>query len=132
MKIESSDLGKVNSQLSAAEHSTGGKTHMLAAAARCPETLELFKLVLSLQSSHYEDIPVSLEERFNLMLTQAKQLAKSPGKTVDGMLPESIDLALEILSMNNLAENIAKASSLGSMSPNLARRILQEMDSRPI
>ena len=105
---------------------------MRAAAATYPETLELFRLVLSLQSSHFEDIPYPLEERFNLVLTQAKQLTKSPGKTGDGMLPESVDLAFEILSMNNLAENIAKASSLGSMSPNLAKRILKEMDSRPI
>jgi len=105
---------------------------MLAAAATYPETLELFRLVLSLQSSHYEDIPDSLEERFNLVLTQAKQLAHSPDSAVRGMLPESVDLALEILSMDNLAENIAKVSSLGGMSANLAKRILKEMDSRPI
>ncbi len=106
---------------------------MLAATtASYPQTLELFRLVLSLQSSHYEDIPDSLEERFNLVLTQAKQLARAPDSAVDGMLPESVDLALEILSTDNLAENIAKASSLGTMSPKLAKRILQEMDSRPI
>ena len=105
---------------------------MLAATASYPQTLELFRLVLSLQSSHYEDIPDSLEERFNLVLTQAKQLAQAPDSARDGMLPESVDLALEILSTDNLAENIAKASSLGTMSPKLARRILQEMDSRPI
>ena len=105
---------------------------MQASDETYPETLELFRLVLSLQSSHYEDIPYSLEERFDLMLTQAKQLAECPGKAVHGMLPESVDLAMEILSTNNLAENIAKASSLGSMSPNLAKRILTEMNSQPI
>ncbi len=132
MKIENSEFGKLDSQLSAAEHLTGGETQMLAAAATYPETLELFRLVLSLQSSHYEDIPDSLEERFNLVLTQAKQLANSPDSAHRGMRPESVDLALEILFMDNLAENIAKVSSLGGMSPNLAKRILKEMDSRPI
>ena len=125
-------LENLTSQRSAAEHSMGGETQMQASTKTYPETLELFRLVLSLQSSHYEDIPYPLEERFNLVLTQAKQLAKSPGETAQGMLPESMDLALEILSMNNLAKNIAKASSLGSMSPNLAKRILTEMNGRPI
>lgn len=132
MTIESSEIERLNSRPGTKEHSTGGETQMLAAAATYPETLELFRLVLSLQSSHYEDIPYSLEERFNLVLTQAKQLANSPDSAVRGMLPESVDLALEILSMDNLAQNIAKVSSLGGMSPNLAKRILQEMDSRPI
>ena len=105
---------------------------MLAAAATNPDTLELFRLVLSLQSSHYEDIPDSLAERFDLVLTQAKQLVKSPDAAVTGVLPESVDLTSEILSTGNLARDLAKVSSLGTLSPNLAKRILKEMNSRPI
>jgi hypothetical protein len=105
---------------------------MLAAASRDVVYLSLFKLVLSLRQMQEQRIPQPLEEQFNKIVNQAKQLAASPNQIQGDLFPEAIDLALEMRSVGDIARDVDAIDSLDSLTPQLAKSILEKMEAHPV
>lgn len=99
---------------------------MLAAVPRDARVLELVKLALSLLS-HNQRVPDSLQDHLNKVLRQAKGLATDRKEVYPDLLPEAIDLALEIKMDARLAQELEQISSLQGINAETATRLLSAM-----
>lgn len=109
-----------------------GGSKMIVSASQGPQTLELFRLVLDLISKQEPNIPTPLKEHFNSVIAQAKQLAESPDSVKESILPESVDLALEIRSAGDFAKSIKNIDSLDKITPALASKLLKGMETHSV
>lgn len=101
---------------------------MLAAAPNVPSSQELFRLVLSLISSGSSEIPKSLKDHFLLVLRQAKIIADNASTPLEGVLPESIDLAFDIKKIKGLSDTLSTIDDVEKVSADLAHKLLISME----
>lgn len=105
---------------------------MIASATHDEERLEITRLVLSLISDHVHSIPDALSQHFDLVLKQAKHLTEKPEDFSPDIDPESIALALSIKLGGDLAEEFLPIEDWKSISPDLAKRLLERMESSSV
>lgn len=101
---------------------------MLAAAQNDPYEMELFRLTLSLISKEEENIPSKLQKYLEKIINQAQNLAKNPTSINKNILPEAIDLALEMRLHENVSQQINHLSNYASITPYIARELLSTME----
>ncbi|MEW8509186.1 MAG: hypothetical protein AB2598_21105 [Candidatus Thiodiazotropha sp.] len=105
---------------------------MLASATRNGDRLEVTRLVLALISEREQQIPDALSQHFDLVLRQAKNLAKKPDAFTPDIDPESIALALSITLQGGLDQDFQPIDDWKSISPELAKRLLEQMENSPV
>ncbi len=103
---------------------------MLSATSGTPNSLDVVRLVLSLVQRQEPEIPNALRTHFATVVTQAKQLAIKPTTDLQGVLPESIDLAFEMRRLEALRKHIDTISSVDQLNPALAGQVLRAMEPR--
>jgi len=106
----------------------------MLAAAPSPQSdsLELIRLALSMVRSNEPNIPESLITYFAQVLEQARVLAGDPSKAEGQVLPEAIDLALEIRSVKEFSDELEKVKSIDKLTPDIARKLLSVMEEHPV
>ncbi len=106
---------------------------MLAAApSQQRDSLELIRLALSMVRNGEPNIPKSLTEYFSTVLQQAKALALDPSQPQAELLPEAIDLALEIQSVKEFSDELKKVESIDKIPPGIAKKLLIVMEKHPV
>jgi len=105
---------------------------MLAAAPSRNNLLELIRLALTMVSSDQKNIPESLKQHVYVVLKQAIQLAEAPKQVTGEILPESIELAIEIRDEKNLTSDIDSLADFDNITPDLAYRLLQRMETHSV
>jgi hypothetical protein len=102
---------------------------MLAAVpAQETRNLELFQLALRLVEQGRADIPAQLATYFDTVLKQALLLAKDPTAVSGKILPESIQLALELKKVSILRSAVDEANTLSAISRERAKIILESLE----
>lgn len=102
---------------------------MLSARSDSSGGLELVRLALVMIRGGQNNIPVELKSHFYRVINEAKCLRDTPEKLEDSPLPESIVLAYEIGAKDRLSYDIEQVSDMDSVTPDLAGRLLAEMES---
>ena len=105
---------------------------MLASAMGDGDRLELTRLVLALISARATRIPDELVEHFDLVIRQAKHLATKPSDVTPDIDPESIALALSISLKGEFARELQPVDDWRSITPDLAKRLLEQMESASV
>lgn len=106
---------------------------MLAATPSTRQNpLELVRLALSMVEAGERDIPESLKKYFLAVLSQARTLAKDPPEAHGELLPEAIELALEIRTMKEFSEEIDRIETVDKISPDVAKKLLSAMEQSPV
>lgn len=105
---------------------------MLVSARKGSDTLGLVKLALSLISAEDKNIPSSLVDHFNVVIAQAKDLAIQPTSVPDQVLPESIELAIEIKNIKDLSNDLNGITNLENITPDLANSLLRQMEKHAV
>jgi hypothetical protein len=100
---------------------------MLAAIPKRTHEMELVKLTLSLVSSRESEIPQALKDFFTTVVTQAKALAANPRTPPESLIPEAIDLALEMVEEEAFWDTITPVSNFDGLTPDVAERLLTFM-----
>jgi hypothetical protein len=103
---------------------------MLGAVSLRPWEQSLFKLVLTMHSTKSE-IPPSLAAHFNEVLEETKRLVGDPSQISGEVSSEALDLALELQGCDALAAEINSIPELSAISPQMAEKILTEMEKCP-
>lgn len=102
---------------------------MLAAVpAEQARILEMFNLALAMASSAQRNIPAPLASYFDKVLAQARQLLIAPDAIQDAVLPEAIQLALEIRSDEDIRSAMQQVSSITQISPEQAKQALASLE----
>ncbi len=96
------------------------------------DSLELVRLALSMVQSGDKKIPESLKDYFSKVLQQARVLAADPSKTEEDILPEAIDLALEIRSVEEFSRELKNVEDVDNLAPEIAGKLLFAMEKRPV
>lgn len=106
----------------------------MLAAAPSPQSdsLELIRLALSMVRSGEPNIPDSLKIYFSTVIEQARTLAGDPSSVQGEVLPEAIDLALEIRSVKEFSDEIERIESVDTLSPGVATKLLSVMEKHPV
>lgn len=106
---------------------------MLAAAPEKSRSLELVKLVLLLVSENEEGtIPAGLKDEFIRIIEQARQLAVDPQTPQEKVIPESIDLALEMQAIGSVSDAIKQVTDFDAITPLVADKLLSAMETHPV
>lgn len=102
---------------------------MLAAVpAEQTQILELFNLALSMVGSGKSDIPGPLASYFDKVLEQARRLADEPTAVHGEILPEAIQLALDIRNVSGFRDALNGVEGIATMSPEQAQRVLASQE----
>lgn len=105
---------------------------MLAALPKENQKLESVKLVLTLISTGDNSIPESLQQHLIEVLNQATSIISQPQNLSESIMPESIDLALEINAMSELFTDLDSVSSIEGITPELASKLLTSMENHSV
>ncbi len=99
---------------------------MLAAA---PESrvLELFRLALIIAQSN-RTVPDQLINYFNTVLSQARALDDNPTSKISAIMPEAIQLALDIRQRDELRQALQGVRSFSDITPTLATDFLRNLE----
>jgi hypothetical protein len=102
----------------------------MLAAAPSPDTeaLELFHLALRLLRQGRGRVPPQLAKHVNAVLLQARALADDPRTAKGQLLPEAIQLALQLRTTAQLRDDIHDIADIGSLTPEQASRILLSLE----
>jgi hypothetical protein len=101
---------------------------MLAAApAEQTRNLQLFNLALSIVGSG-SNIPAPLATYFDEVLRQARDLASNPAEKHGSVLPEAIQIALDLRSDSSLAEALSRVRSIAEMKPEEAQKVMLSLE----
>jgi hypothetical protein len=101
---------------------------MLAAMpAEDDRILEMFRLALCLVS-HNQSAPDQLKTYFAKVLAQARSLSKDPKSVDEQLMPEAIQLAVELDMLKDLRTAIAGVTELSALSATKAATILESME----
>jgi len=104
---------------------------MLAATpSQESRVLTLFQLALRLVGQSEQPISPEMHTYFNRVLHQAKALNQDPSSITGGLLPEAIQLALNMRELEELRGVLSDADDLASVSPALADSILNNLERR--
>ncbi len=101
---------------------------MLAATPNNAQGLGLLRLILTLVGENNGNIPASLKSRLETVIAQAKHLNADPTSIQQAVLPESIELALEMKVDQELADELESITNFDSIGSERATRILKEME----
>jgi len=102
---------------------------MLATPAVEQNGFDLFCLGLTMIGRGDTDMPAPLKAHLVAVITQAMTLAENPDRIEGALLPEAIQLALEIRDGGQLSAIIKKLGSPQSITPALANEILHDVES---
>jgi len=105
-----------------------GEDKMLSATPNKQFELELFRLALSLCVTEKETVPTSLRKHFNKVLSQAKRISDKPNKISKTILPEAVELALEMRSHEDILSDISKINDFDQLTPDTASHLLNSME----
>lgn len=101
---------------------------MLAAAPDDKQSVDLVRTLLELIQQHNQSIPQPLQKHLIAVIEQARLLSDNPESVRGDIFPEAIRLALTMRVRADLASDLNKISSFDSIEPNLAARILSEIN----
>lgn len=105
---------------------------MLAAVPnRSGNSLDLFRLVLSMVATDNQGVPPQLKDLLVGVIDEAKELAQDPQRRASVEFPESILLALEMREEQDLATTVREITTFDSIRPELANRVLSLMEHHP-
>jgi hypothetical protein len=104
-------------------------TKMLAAIpAEETRVLQLFELALRLVGSGSQKVPDQLKTYFDTVLEQARRLANDPTAVSGTILPEAIQLAIDLRDVEELRNAVDNLSSLAAITPERANAILVSLE----
>lgn len=101
---------------------------MLAAAPRSNQALELLRLVFSLVEQRNATISDELKGHTMSVIRQAAELSSNPGAFHGQLMPEAVELAVEMTSAAELADELAQVTTFEKLQPELVKRVLQQME----
>lgn len=101
---------------------------MLAAISDNPRHLELVKLVLTMVANDGNNIPPLLKQFLIDVISEAKVLTQDPSQAANIKNTEAIQLALEMKSLQSLADTLVGITTFESIRPQLANQMLMTMD----
>jgi hypothetical protein len=105
---------------------------MIAAAPSRDSSLSLVRLLFSLAENPVQPVPGELKEHLLTVIQEAKALLADPNNVSDRTNRESIALALEMKSSQELSAAVEEITTFDSIDSVLAKRILKGMtDARP-
>lgn len=101
----------------------------MLAAAPAPEAqlLEIFRLALGLAKSQ-ERIPQQLAAYFEKVLAQARQLESDPTSKLDTVMPEAVQLAVNLREREGLRLAVKDIGSMHSVTPSKAADVLRHLE----
>jgi hypothetical protein len=101
----------------------------MLAATPAPEAriLELFRLALGIAHSN-RAVPDRLVEYFNTVLSQARLLDSDPTATLDRVMPEAIQLALDLRERAELRQAVEDIASFQDVTPTKAAAVLRHLE----
>lgn len=105
---------------------------MLAAAPINSQGLGLLRLILTVVSEKSGNIPESLQAHLLTVIDQAKLLNADPTAIKQTILPESIELALEMKVEKGLANELESITTFDTIGSERAVRILKEIGNCPV
>lgn len=101
---------------------------MLAAMpAEDTRTLDMFRLALSLVS-HEKPAPDQLKTYFESVLSQARALRENPNSAEGPLMPEAIQLAVELDAWDDFRAAVDQITELDSVTAEQAGRILGSLE----
>lgn len=89
--------------------------------------LDMFRLALSIVS-HGKSAPDQLRAYFESVLNQARALRENPGSVSGPLMPEAIQLAIELDALDEFRVAIDDITELNSITPDQANNILGSME----
>ena len=104
---------------------------MIAATPKSPNRANLFRLVLTL-SSNRNDPPQTLVDYFDEVLLQAKALSEKPFDFSREIIPEAIDIAVELKSNKTFSWELGTVESYKTLTPELAASLLKHLEESPV
>jgi hypothetical protein len=101
----------------------------MLAAAPAPEArmLELFRLALGIAHAR-RTVPDQLIEYFNTILSQARELDRDPTTRLDSVMPEAIQLALDLRVRSELRRAVSGINSFNDVTPTNAADVLRHLE----
>jgi hypothetical protein len=103
---------------------------MLAAVSKeQARTLDLFQAVLAFVTlGRSAEIPERVRNHFDAVVGQAKALVADPFSVTGTVMPEAIELALELRQWPDLSSVINNVVSVDTLNPDKARLILNTLE----
>lgn len=101
---------------------------MLAAVpAEDARILEVFRLALAMVGQGKSDIPPQLVSYFDTVLEQARRLSIDPKSVSSPIMPEAIQLALELRG-KPFRDAVGDITTLSAVSPSQANEVLSSLE----
>lgn len=98
---------------------------LYATPGSAPNDLQFLKIVLHMiANSDASPVPASLKSMFFDVVTDARELLRDPGHAAALRHPESVELALEMRSIDGLAASLEALTSHDALRPDLAGQLL--------
>ena len=103
---------------------------MLAATSVTAKTdsLELFRVALSMYKNNEENIPDSLKDYLNILVSQAKDIVDDPSSLSNVTYPEAIELAVDLTTIEGFSREINSVQDFRELNSETASRILEVME----
>lgn len=105
---------------------------MLAATPIDSQGLGLLRLILTVVSERSGSIPEPLQNHLLAVISQAKLLNVDPTAIKQAIMPESIELALEMKVEKGLANELESITTFDTIGAERADRILKEIGNCPV
>ena len=101
----------------------------MLAAVPAPEAriLELFRLTLGISLTE-RAVPDQLIQYFNRVLAQARALDRDPTGHLNEILPEAVQLALDIRERDSLRQAVTEIESFSDLTPTKAADVLRQLE----
>jgi len=87
----------------------------------------MFRLALAIANSN-DPVPDALADYFTRVLSQARDLDRDPSITMESVLPEAIQLALDLRERDGLRDAVEGIQSLKTVSPSQAAEVLRRLE----
>lgn len=106
---------------------------MLAANQTDTQSLSLIKLLLSIASDGIANIPQGLLSQFDTVADQARRLKQDPSCLSKDVAPESIELALDLKSIEGLSDSFDSFQyKIENVTPAIAAQVLSILEHRTV
>lgn len=106
---------------------------MIAAApASHSDSLDLIRLAFSIKEQAGSTIPEQLKQYVTAVLAQAKAIVHEPARITNDTMPEAIELASEMSSLQELSGYIESIADVDGIEPDLAKKLLDALEVHPV